>query len=140
MKLIGFELKEIYLKTDEEELDLHNNYDFVRFIFENKLRKLTLKWKRGKSDWIKTTLPKNLYVIISDVSYFSVMPRNSEIPYSEDDCLEYMGFVDPHNKSVDEFYTSDSLPKADWHYVFRFMSDFSIRVQAEQAICKIGNF
>jgi hypothetical protein len=136
MKLNGFSLSGIYLTVDGRDLDLHNNFDFTGLVYDVKRKQLRLMWIRGTGDWISSTEPRSIELRLQDVSHFSATPRKAEMPYSEDDCLDSVSYVEP-TQHIDESFETSAAPEESWHYVFGFMSGFVIRVSAEEAQCHL---
>jgi hypothetical protein len=136
MELRGFELGNIDLELGEEVYDLHNSFDFGGFSYDVAIRELMLRWVRGKGDWVPRDSPSEIVITIRKVSHLSVTARDPEMPYSEDDCLNCVSFVRPNEATEDSFMVS-SPADPNLHYVFQFMSGFTLRVQAEDALCSI---
>lgn len=81
----------IYLVQGDHELDLHNNFDFKKFDYSVEERKLVLNWLSSEGDWVNSNTPKAVIIEFSEVSEFPFMPREPEIPYTEDDCITSFG-------------------------------------------------
>jgi hypothetical protein len=137
MKLRDFELEDIEIIVGEQVYDLHNNYKFQGFTFDVNSRELTLNWVCGIGEWIPKGSPSKITISASEVSFLSVSPRKQDAPYSEDDCLNCVMVVE-HNQNTEDCYSISNPVAEELHYVFEFMSGFSIRVQANEAFCRIG--
>jgi hypothetical protein len=137
MRLRDFHLLDIYLTVANRLFDLHNNYDFTGFTYAIGTRTLRLNWKRGTGARVSTVDPLDIHVELRDVSHFSVIPRAEDSPYSDDECLDCVSFVEP-DKHVNESFTTSEPPSDDWHYVFQFESGLVLRVKAEEATCHIN--
>lgn len=134
MKFEGFKLSGIHLETTDQSFDLHNCFDFVGFDYDIASRALSLRWK--PSSYASANEQCSLTVAFRNVIHFSATPRESAIPFTEDDCLDFIGFVQPdplteHNLQI------ASPPTPNEHYVFNFMSGLSLRVYAEVVECQI---
>ena len=88
----------------------------------------------GKGDWIPPDNPSEIVITARRVSHLSVVARDAEMPYSEDDCLNCVSFVNA-NEATENSFTVSSPADPNLHYVFQFMSGFALRVQAEEALC-----
>ena len=128
----------IYLVQGRHELDLHNNFDFIDLGYSVEERKLTLSWKRSQGDWVAADTPQALTIEFIKVSEFRFMPRDSEVPYTEDDCLYSFGYW------VDEEWAEGVImiePKQkaepQWLTAIDFMSGAVVAVQAESAYAKV---
>ena len=127
MELRGFELGNIDLELGEEVYDLHNNFDFSGFSYTVATRELILRWLRGKGDWVPQDSPSEIVITVRKVSHLSVTARDAEMPYSEDDCLNCVSFVNANEATENSFMVS-SPADPNLHYVFKFMSGFALRV------------
>jgi len=134
MKLVGFQLLDIYLTLDGKSHDLHNDFDFRRFSYDLKERTLSLEWTRSSRDGPARLSPQAIEVAMSGVSHFAASPRRHDLPYTEDDCLDCVSYVEP-SASVEESFTTEAPLEDQWHFAFQFMSGLVLRVQAERAVC-----
>lgn len=96
-----------------------------------------LSWVRGEGDWVPKDSPSEIVITMCGVSYLAASPRDPAMPYSEDDCLNCVSFVEPTN-TTDECFITPAPAAPELHYVFQFMSGFALRVQAEEALCKVS--
>ena len=60
----------IYLRHAGEDLDLHNDYDFVGLSYEVRDRTLDLRWTRSTGDWVRAGLPAALRLSCRGVTHF----------------------------------------------------------------------
>lgn len=128
----------IYLVQTQYELDLHNNYDFIRLDYSVELRSLLLSWRRSKGDWVAQDTPELLSVEFVGVSEFRFLPRDSEMPFTEDDCVNSFGYwVDEEWAEGVITVNSDQVPDEGWLTAVDFMSGSAIIVQAESAHASI---
>ena|SRR5207249_10885886 len=119
---------EIYLHTESESFDLHNSFDFVGFTYDVAQRIVTLRWIPNQC--VSSDQRRSLIVEMRGVSHVSSSPRDSELPFSEDACLNSVGLIPPTAPMLDS--VQDNAP-ADWHHVFAFTSGFVLRIGAESA-------
>ena len=123
----NFKLKdEIYLVFDGLQLDLHNIYDFIglEYLIENRTAKLI--WKRGHGECIEETLPMKIEICFKNVSFLEFRPRDPEMPFSEDDCLDRAGYL------LDgEWCEEEVIPDPNWKIAFEFQSGAIIAIKAE---------
>jgi hypothetical protein len=136
MRLRGFQLLGIYLTVADKSFDLHNNFNFTGFAYEIGARTLRLNWKRGAGAWVPSTDPLDIQIDLLGISHFSASPRVEDRPYTDDECLDCVSFVES-SQHIDESFTTAATPADDWHYVFQFESGLVIRVKAEEATCHI---
>lgn len=128
----------IYLIQASHQLDLHNNFDFKNLDYSVIERKLVLNWERSSGDWVSADTPKGLRLEFSEVSEFRFTPRDSEMPFTEDDCINSVGYW------VDEEWTEGVImvepnQKAESHWLtaIDFMSGAVLAVQAGSSNAKI---
>ena len=72
---------------NDKHLDLHNNFDFIGFNFDNVKRELKLNWISAEGNWVPEDNPSKLTIIITDVEYLKILPREDGVPFTEDSCL-----------------------------------------------------
>jgi len=126
---------DIEIKSLGHCYDLHNNADFYEIRNDVRNREVILIWKypgewylkEGQKHWKENEkyLEKNdlvektrfIALIFSGVSCFEIRPRDSEIPFSEDNCLAGM-------------YNFDMKSEKE-ALVFEFMSGMEIIIDAE---------
>tara|TARA_R110000851_G_scaffold323151_1_gene489599 strand:- start:26 stop:448 length:423 start_codon:yes stop_codon:yes gene_type:complete len=124
----------IYLVQESHELDLHNNFDFKDLDYSVEERSLVLHWQRSNGGWVSFDTPKALTIEFRGVSEFRFMPRDSEAPFTEDDCINSFGYW------VDEDWAEGVImvePKQkaepQWLTAIGFMFGAILAVQAESA-------
>lgn len=128
----------IYLVKEGHELDLHNNFDFKNLNYSVEKRKLVLNWERSKGDWVDSDNPKSLSIEFLEVSEFIFMPRDSEMPFTEDDCVSSVGYwVD--EEWAEGVITLEPNQEAEPHWLtaIDFMSGAILAVQAGSANAKV---
>lgn len=128
----------ICLVQESHELDLHNNFDFKNLDYFVGDRTLILNWQRSKGDWSDSVAPRALTIVFNEVSEFRFMPRDPEMPFTEDDCISSFGYW------VDEDWASGVImvephqeAEPQWLTAIGFMSGAVLAVQAESANAEI---
>ncbi|WP_043315426.1 hypothetical protein [Microbulbifer sp. HZ11] len=128
----------IYLVLEGYELDLHNNFDFTNLDYSVEYRKLVLNWQRSNGDWVSPDTPKALAVEFKEVSEFRFMPRDSEVPFTEDDCVNSFGYwVDEDWADGIIMVEPNQTAEPHWLTAVDFMSGAVLAVQAERASAKV---
>ena len=135
-----FEIKDgIYLSQPPHELDLHNNFDFCGLDYSIENRTLSLHWRRSTGDWIAVGTPVSVSVEFREVSELRFLPRDAELPFTEDDCVSTFGYW------TDEAWASGVIapdptqsPDPRWLMAIHFMSGAIIAVQAASAHARIA--
>ena len=124
----------IYLVQKGFKLDLHNNFDFIGLDYSVERRRLLLYWKRSKGDWVCSDGPKKLTIEFKRVNEFRFIPRDFEKPFTEDDCINSIGYW------VDEDWANGVIvlgpnqqPEPQWLTAIDFMSGAVLAVRAESA-------
>lgn len=134
----------IYLVTGSEELDLHNNYDFVGISYSIADRVLVLRWLRSPGDWVTHDSPAEIELEYRDVQRFEFRPRDPEMPFTEDDCLSGAGYYcdagwpDSVSSGWESgVFSTAADPEEDWLRAFQFWSGAIVVVRAGEAYAKI---
>ena len=128
----------IYLVQESNELDLHNNFDFKKLDYSVEGRKLVLFWQRSNGDWVGSDIPAALTIEFQEVSEFRFMPRDSEIPFTEDDCINSFGYLVGEDWAEGVIMVEPSQ-KAESHWLtaIDFMSGAVLAVQAVSANAEV---
>jgi len=140
MKLLGFSIAKdnIGLELGSDYFDLHNNFDFDCLRYDPTRRELELCWVRGTGEWVKQTEPKGLRLAFSGVYLFKAHERDGSIPFTEDDCLEAIGFISDELLNEMHGFTSNEPAAGCTHLSALFMSGFSIKIGAESAALHVA--
>lgn len=128
----------IHLVQSSHELDLHNDFIFQNLDYSVAERKLVLNWVCSKGQWVSEGTPNSVTIEFNEVGEFRFMPRDSELPFTEDDCISSFGYwVD--EDWVEGIITLAPNQKAEPHWLtaIEFMSGAVIAIQAESANAKI---
>lgn len=131
MKLIEFSIAKdhIALERGSNYYDLHSCFDFQSLLYNPTKQTLDLCWLRSTGDWVKPTEPAELHLIFSGVHLFKAIERDSEMPFTEDDCLDTIGFI--WNDMLDEVgYTPDLSGEDCTILSLSFMSGFNLKIGA----------
>ena len=124
----------IYLVQGEDELDLHNNFDFVGFDYSIAERKLELNWIRSDGDWVSCDMPQSIRITFRHVSEFRFTPREQGIPFAEDNCINSIGYwVDEDWAEGVIIAEPNQKVEPQWLAAVDFMSGAVLAVQAESA-------
>ncbi len=126
-----FILHDIHLKQGECLLDLHNDYDFVGFKYSVAGRRVTLSWRKAVRERIPATLPAELELLFEDVSRFQVIPRDPDMPFTEDNCLACAGWWTDEEWS-DGVMICESDGGNGWLRAFQFQSGAVVVIAAEE--------
>lgn len=128
----------IYLVHEGLELDLHNNFNFKNLDYSVEERNLVLNWLRSKRTWTSSDAVIALSVEFNEVSEFRYMPRDSELPFTEDDCVNCFGYW-VNEDWAEGVIMLETQQKAESHWLtaINFMSGAVMAVQAEHANAKI---
>jgi hypothetical protein len=120
-----------------KHLDLHNDFDFAGFSFDNTNRHLTLKWIKGQGDWVPTDNPSVLKLAIEEVSYLKILPRNESDPFTEDTCVMDISYYPSSDRQEDELLMDKDIPDTSDDLIVRFQGGQVIRVKGNSIHCLI---
>jgi hypothetical protein len=137
----NFEIRDgIYLSQPPHELDLHNDFDFCDFHYSVEHRTLSLHWRRSTGEWVADGTPASLSVEFREVSEFRFLPRDAELPFTEDDCVSTWGYWTDEEWADGVTMTAHTqTPNPHWLTGIHFMSDATIAVQASSAHAAISD-
>lgn len=125
----------IYLVQPPHELDLHNFYDFRELRYSVAQRTLLLLWRRSEREGVPTSLPASSSIEFRGVSEFRFLPRDSGLPFTEDDCLRNFGYWTDEDWAEGAVMICDETKTADTGGLnaIEFMSGAILVVQADSA-------
>ena len=135
-----FEIKGgICLSQPPHELDLHNNFDFCGLDYSVEHRTLSLHWRRSTGGWVAGGTPASVSVEFREVSEFRFLPRDAELPFTEDDCVSTWGYWTDEEWADGVIMTDPTqTPDPRWLTGIHFMSGATIAVQAVSAHARIA--
>ena len=111
-------------------LDLHNNFDFVRYAKQQD-SEVILFWRRTIGDWVPKALPRAFVITIAGVTYFDVRGTPS-------DALNEFGFFD--NDTLGKVDYQGTTWAEDGHdlLVLRFIGDGELALRGKTATASSG--
>lgn len=127
----------IYLVASGVEHDLHNCYDFQCVIYDPGNGLLELRWRRGPKDRVADDLPGSINLHMKGVTEMRWLPRDSDLPFSEDNCLASFGYARGGDWTDGQFWV-ESEPEADWRWSFLFQSGAELQVAGDSATVAIS--
>lgn len=131
MRAENFEISQgIYITVAGVLLDLHNAYDFIGISQDIPLRQATLSW--SKASTATNGLPSTLSILFQGVNHLHVLPRDPSKPYTEDTCLNSMGYRCDEPWAEGQFWT-EAQPEEGWRWSFEFMSGAEIVIGSSRA-------
>ena len=137
MKLTNYNISKdfIALEMGNTYLDLHNNFEFVSLEYVFPEKSIVLKWAKSAGEWVPSNGPSSITLTFSGVYLFKSKARDPEIPFSEDSCLESIGFIG--NDLIEEisgFFSPEPAENQN-HLNISFVSGFAIKIGAEFSSC-----
>ena len=126
MKLENFEVDGdgISLNWQGHNLDLHNCFNFQSIRYDVTFRQVELIWRRSPEEWAKRTVLPGLTLVFKSVTFFRVKERDTEFPFTEDNCLMGVSF---HPAELRDDFDSVSLSSSPTdHLTFFFQSEWRL--------------
>ena len=131
----------IYLVQPPHKLDLQSDFDFCGLDYSIENRTLTLRWRRTTGDGAAGNTPASIRLEFREVTEFRFMPRDAELPFSEDTCVHAFGYWTDELWTKGQVFTAvrpeTGLPDPDWLTAISFMSGAIIAIQAASAHARI---
>ncbi len=133
MKIENFLVSDdsIAVEYEGNYLDLHNNYSFISFNYNIRTQQVELKWVKNQGEWAEKELYNELKIIFNSVYVFKVNPRDVELPFSEDECLDCIGYLHPDDIELMDGFLTPDFADDSYHLVFGFQSGLFIKIYAE---------
>ena len=136
----NFQLRDgIYIVQSDFILDLHNDYDFCEMHYSVEQRRVSLQWLRSDRATVPENNAKSVSLIFEEVQEFRFLPRDNEIPFTEDNCVSTIGYW--LNQEWAEgviTLTEGQSPEPEWPMAVEFMSGAIIIVSAAHAAAVLG--
>lgn len=124
----------ITLVQPPHELDLHNDFAFLGLEYSIEQRTAVLRWRRREGTWVRPTLPASASITFQDVHELRILPRDPEMPFTEDDCVSDIGYwTDEEWASGVVLESPTQAPPPHWLTAIEFQSGAVIAVQAGAA-------
>ncbi|MES2822751.1 MAG: hypothetical protein V4732_04045 [Pseudomonadota bacterium] len=134
MILKNFKIEESHgIEYEGKFLDLHSNYDFVKFSYDISCQSVALYWNKSEEDWAVKEPFENLRLQFNSISIFAVRSRDDKKPFSEDDCLSYIGYMHPDDIEIMNGFLPKKMANDKYHLVLGFESGMAIKLFCETA-------
>lgn len=129
MNLKNFKIKESYgIEYKGKFLDLHSNYDFIKFSYDVSSQAVFLEWNKSQGEWSVKEPFEKLIMKFSSISIFAMRSRDRQKPFSEDNCLSYIGYLHPDDFEVMDGFLPEKLANDSYHLVLGFESGMVIKL------------
>ncbi len=120
-------------------MDLHNDFSFDGFSYNPLARTLNLGWTRLQEEWVENNVPKSLHIEFTNVCELAFDPRDTDMPFSEDDCVSWFCLSDyvsigEDTEGLKQYWEDDAKPHI---LVIGFQSGSTLRICAETAKAEI---
>lgn len=120
------------------ELDLHNDFYFKGLDYSIERRQLILHWRRSVGEWFSSNTPQSLIIEFDEVSEFRFMPRDAEMPFTEDECINSFGYwVDEKWAEGVIMLQPNQTAESNWLAAIDFMSGAVLAVQSVSANVRV---
>jgi len=115
-------------------LDLHNNFDFESIEYNIDKRVIRLVWRKNTAKRVPERNPGKITLEFYGVMRFKMTARDPALPFTEDDCLNTIGFLPADNWDYMDGY-SPQKSSADDDFLIHFMSGAALKIKAESSKC-----
>lgn len=92
------DVTEIY--TQDRTVDLHNASEFKKYTYDVHERTLLLKWVYFENE--EENSGKDCHITLKNCTNVEISPRDNEMPFSEDDCLDKLVYSE--KKDIISFF------------------------------------
>jgi len=137
--------RDVKLNTYEKYYDLHNCFDWEGFFFWPEERRLQMIWRAAvgvpkfpMEGSLLDTNARKLTLEFRLVTGLAAMPRDLQMPFTEDTCLDFVTFT-PSDRSTDFENEYEGFRSNDEHLTFRFRSGTSLKIWAAEAHLLVEN-
>ena len=109
-------------------MDLHNNFNFAGLTYEVSEQRIELEWYRVLGEWSRNERYEKIKLIFDAVSVFCVHARDQAKPFSEDECLSYIGYLHPDDMDVMDGFLPVDQSSDGCHIVLGFEGGLVIKL------------
>ncbi|HEU4815263.1 hypothetical protein [Janthinobacterium sp.] len=140
MRLHGFSIVKGLTKIllEEQELDLHNDYEFTQIDYRIAVRQLQLHWVRSNGDWVRPGMPPALTLVCEGVQVLKIRESGDGEHVNGDKCLSSIGFMWNAMRDDMDGVASHAPGEDCTDLSCVFMSDLSIKIAAAEARIVVG--
>lgn len=131
---VNFGIENNYaLSFNGKHIDLHNNFNFLGFEYDVTKMTAILRWEKSTEEWANRETITGLSICHRNVTYMHVIPRDSEMPTTEDSCLKDITYLPVELRNdEDEFVLSSKFPEPNQDIVYRFQSEQCITINCHE--------
>lgn len=119
------------LNIKDKWFDLHNNFDLVNFEYKIEERIFMLRFKKKVRDWIREDESEYLVLKHENVNYLNIIPRNIDIPYSEDNCLCFLTYFHSSCRDINNSSGDEKAPNEGDDIIYKFEGGQTIRINCD---------
>lgn len=113
-------------------IDLHNNFDFVRFDYNVADREIKLHWKKSSGDWVDNNEFSSLVLTHKAVTYLKVIDQDENSTYEDDCCLDEVTFFPSTAREINDSIVPQSKPNDGDDILYFFENGQRIRIHCKQ--------
>ncbi|MBU3057894.1 hypothetical protein [Pseudomonas indica] len=114
-------------------LDLHNNFNFVGLVYDVPRQRIELEWNKNLGEWSRNERYEKIKLTFDAVSVFCVRARDQAKPFSEDECLSYIGYLHPDDMDVMDGFLPVGQSSDDYHVILGFEGGLVIKLYSRIA-------
>ena len=124
---VNFEIKEnIYIQYNDTLYDLHNEYDFIKYIFDIEKNSVTLYFKSISSEEI-------ILLKHSSIIYFNSFKKieNNSIVIEDSNTLANISFFESLDRDTNDSINIRKIPNVDDDIIYFFENEDFIRLKSK---------
>lgn len=122
----------IAIEKDGNYLDLHSDFDFVNFSYDQNQHLLKLEWQKLDQDWVNVKKSiSSLTLQFNNVSYLAFSKIKNESK------LDSFGCLHPEDKPITNGFLPLSELKGGYDLILLFVDNGSIKVNCDSVRCII---
>ncbi|MGK5005706.1 hypothetical protein [Janthinobacterium sp. LB2P70] len=140
MKLHGFSIVQGLSKIllEEQEIDLHNDYELTQIDYRIAERRLQLHWQRSAGDWVRPSMPSALTLVCVGVHVLKIRESDEDEHVNGEKCLSSIGFMWNAMRDDMDGVASHAASVGCTDLSCIFMSGLSIKIAAAEARIFLG--
>jgi hypothetical protein len=130
---LNFDLVDNYaINIAGRHIDLHNNFDFVSFVYNVVDREVKLHWKKANGDWVDKNEISSLVLTHKGVTFLSVIGQDEKSTFEDSSCLGEITFFPSTERAINDCIAPQPKPNDGDDILYFFENGQLIRIHCEQ--------
>lgn len=119
------------IAVDGRQIDLHNNFDFVRFDYDIVDREIKLHWRKAIGDWVDKNEFSSLVLMHKGVTFLRINEQEEKSTPEDDCCLGEITFFPSTAREINDCISPQPKPDDGDDILYFFENGQQIRINCD---------